>query len=82
MPEQQLDRHQHRGETEAHAQHDARLRVIFPPQEVPRAGRGNAESTGQVGGEQHVRKSRPDHRVEDNFGPVVWNEGAIFHDVA
>src|SRR5258708_7869171 len=49
---------------------------------LPKGGRGTAGRVGQVSGEQHMWKAGPHHRVEDNFGPVVWNEGAIFHDVA
>ena len=27
-------------------------------------------------------ETRPNHRIEDDPGPVVWNEDAIFHDIA
>jgi len=44
--------------------------------------RGNAEGTGEVGTKQHMWKSHPDHRVEDDLCPVIRNEGAILHNIA
>ena len=59
VPEKELDRHEHRSETETHAQHDARFGVEFPTQQVPGPRRGNAEGAGDVRGKQHMGKAHP-----------------------
>src|SRR5205807_5102768 len=81
MSEQKLDRHQQSSETEAHAQHDTRLSVILLPQQIPCARRGNAEGAGKIGSKQHMGKSRPHYRIEEDPGPIVGNEGAVFQDI-
>src|SRR6266702_2695066 len=73
VSEEDLDRHEYGSEGQPHAQHDVRFGGIFPSQHVPGPGGGNAEGAGYIRGKQHVRESHPDHRTEDDLGPVVGN---------
>ena len=78
MSEYQLDGNEHGREEQAHAEHDTGLGVIDVPQQVPGAGRCDAEGAGQISTQQHVRKTHPDHRVEEDPGPVIGGETGHF----
>jgi hypothetical protein len=64
MAEKALHRHQHCREVQAHAEHYSRLGVEYAAQQIPSPGGGDAERTGQIRCEQHMRKAHPEHRTE------------------
>jgi hypothetical protein len=61
MADDEPDRHEHGGEAEAHAQHDARLVEELLAEHVPGACRCDTEGSRYVCSEQHVGKSNPEH---------------------
>src|SRR5580700_4102408 len=54
----------------------------FAPQQVPGAGRRDAEGARQIRGEEHMWKAHPGDRAENNLAPIGGDESAVLNGVA
>src|SRR3984885_5916015 len=54
----------------------------FAPQQVPGAGRRDAEGARQIRGEEHMWKAHPGDRAENNLAPIGGDESAVLNGLA
>ena len=82
VADQQLQRRQHRGQADRHAQHDAAFLDMVAGDQVARAHRQHHEAGGEVGGIEHVREAIGEARIEDDGEPVGRKSDAVLELVA
>ena len=82
VAEEELDRDQHRDQSEAPVQHHARLGAMDAAQHVPGAGGRHAHAGRQECSEQHVRPADHHHWPEHDLAPVRGDDPAVDDRVA
>ena len=82
VADQQLQRRQHRHQSDRHAQHRARFVHMAPRDQVARADREHDKARGQVRGVQHVGEPIEEARIEHDRKPVPRIGHAVSHLVA